>query len=954
MRLSSFLAAGGAVLLAAIAVLVFRSPQQETVRSRYVFKAERKAEYSREAQEWNRRRFADPKTGEIPLDAKGHEARLAASFRAAAKRIGASSEAVWIARGPFHVGGRTRAVAIDVAAESVVIAASVSGGIWRSEDEGATWQKALHPDQIQNVVSLAQDTRAGRTDVWYAGTGELIGSGHSVGNGVYKSIDGGRSWDLLPATQGRPEFAFVSYVEIDPSNLTQDEVYAATDTGVYRTVDGGATWTPVLTRGNRFTVAVAANGAVYAARGHGYDGQKAALFRSPDGITFTDITPQRWPETVNDTEIATAASNPQIAHFFTEGFDYDKHLWTYEYVSGNGSGAGGNWVDRSDQLPSYLGTYTGYTSALAVHPEDEEDIFVGGQILTRFSPNADRFHGYGIDVHADHHDLAFLPSDPNVIYAATDGGIYRQDNQMEPFRSLNDGFVTTQFYGVGINPSAPGEDAVVGGTQDNWSYFAPSGAAAQTVQGSTYGSDGGFAHILPDGVHILVETHGGAVVRRNVVTGQEAQINPYDDDGSILFINPYAVDPASGYAMYYPIGGSLWRNHDVMGGRWERLNGTRLDEWAISAIGISTASPAHRVYYGTVLGKVARIDDAAGANPVAVDITPSSIELYSYVSSVSVDAENADHVLVTVSNYNVKSVYFSDNGGVSWQEVGGNLEGVGGQVPGFAGPAVTASGILPLHDGVRRYFVGTSMGLYSTTSLRGAATFWEQEASETIGVMQVDQIAVRASDGFVAAATHGAGLWSAYYTLPPPLPISPAMAANVTEEAPLLTWRAVPGAHTYEIQLSTDAAFTAPVSEIFMGDTAYIPIGLQPSTAYFWRLRSLNESRTSAWTRPWTFNSAAATTVEKLRPGLDYQLGPAAPNPFSSNTTISFTLDEAGRASLSVFDMNGRLVAVLVDALLPAGRHEVAWNADRAPAGTYVVRLESGGRTRSRLVALVR
>ena len=109
-------------------------------------------------------------------------------------------------RGPYNVGGRTRALAIDIADSSTFIAGGVSGGIWRSSDGGATWKKMTKPNQLHSVTSIAQDTRVGHRNVWYATTGE--GRGNSAGargapyrgDGIFKSTDNGYNWSLIAST----------------------------------------------------------------------------------------------------------------------------------------------------------------------------------------------------------------------------------------------------------------------------------------------------------------------------------------------------------------------------------------------------------------------------------------------------------------------------------------------------------------------------------------------------------------------------------------------------------------------------------------------------------------------------------------------------------------------------------------------------------------------------------
>ena len=757
---TGWLWAGGLAALAILLVLV--APHFRSVRPSPPIERETGSEFDARAREWNLRRFADPATGRIPvLTREGERGTIDAISKSPGSALRSASP--WTSRGPFDVGGRMRAIAVDVSNEQVLIAAAATGGIWRSEDAGATWVQALRRDQLHTLSSLAQDTRPGRTQVWYAGTGELVGSGSGVGNGIYKSTDGGRTWSLLPSTTANGDFGYVHDVAIDPSNFAQDEVYAATETGVMRSLDGGATWTPVLSTYSSFNdVAVGPDGVVWAATGFLSETHPiAALLRSTDGSTWTDITPASWPSATPAVAIGVAPSRPGEVHFFTQT-DNVNRLWKYTYLSGNGSGAGGAWVDRSSQLPGWLTTYGGYCQVLAVRPGDANDVFVGGTSICEWDPMTQRFEYIGAQPsHADHHAYAFAAADPRVMYLATDGGVFRSTGRFQ-FTDLNHGLVTTQFYGAGANPAVPGDDAIAAGTQDNWSYYAPSGGAATAVFGPTYGSDGGFSAVLPDGDHILVSTPS-YVGLHDLRTGAESAAVPPGPNGVQVFINPFAMDPASPYTMYYPSGGGLWRTLDVRAPDWVRLTGTVLRNESVTALGVSSASPAHRVYYG-LQGLVARVDDALGPAPVAVEITPPTVRsTFGYVSSISVDPENGDRVLVTISNYNVKSIFYSVDAGVTWTVVGGNLDATPGQVPGYAGPGVLASAILPTASGGRVYFAGTTIGLFSTTALNGTATVWTPEAATDIGNVEINQVQVRASDGLVVVATHGAGLYSTYY-----------------------------------------------------------------------------------------------------------------------------------------------------------------------------------------------
>ena len=184
----------------------------------------------------------------------------------------------WTAEGPYNVGGRTRALAIDCTDENILIAGGASGGVWRSTDQGQSWNKMTRHFQLHNVTCIDQDTRPGKEHIWYHGSGELSGSSagggdaYFDGNGIYKSIDGGMSWDSIPITADNVAagafnpWDFIWNIALDPSNLNEDELYCATYGSIHRSLDGGQSWSQVLGGGNAYynNVEVTSNGIVYA------------------------------------------------------------------------------------------------------------------------------------------------------------------------------------------------------------------------------------------------------------------------------------------------------------------------------------------------------------------------------------------------------------------------------------------------------------------------------------------------------------------------------------------------------------------------------------------------------------------------------------------------------------------------------------------------------------------
>jgi hypothetical protein len=179
----------------------------------------------------------------------------------------------------------------------------------------------------------------------------------------------------------------------------------------------------------------------------------------------------------------------------------------------------------------------------------------------------------------------------------------------------------------------------------------------------------------------------------------------------------------------------------------------------ISYLAISR-NPANRLYYGTSLGKVFRLDNANTGNPVPVEITGANFPQNAFVAYIDINPANADNLMVTFSNYGVQSLFHSTDGGASWATVGGNLE----EFPdgSGAGPSIRCTKML-LYQGKKIIFAGTSSGLFSTRELNGDSTIWVREGASTIGNVIVDDIDTRLTDGFMAVGTHGNGVYSGYF-----------------------------------------------------------------------------------------------------------------------------------------------------------------------------------------------
>lgn len=858
-------------------------------------------------------RLKDPATGKIPPDIRRKELEFAAALPtreslAAFSKDGGPNEIAlinWSPRGPVNVGGRTRALALDVTNENIIIAGGVSGGMWRSTNGGTSWIKTTSPAQLHSVTAVAQDTRAGKTATWYYATGEYrgnsaFGGGNSFysGDGIFKSTDGGVSWNLLPATStGVPQafdnfFDYVWNIAVDPSNTSQDEVYAATYSAIYRSTNGGANWNPVLGGSSPYSpyvdLAVTSTGVVYATMSSG--GSASGIWRSTDGISWSNITPGGFPSTYTRIVIGFAPSNENVVYFLadTPGSGLNGHsFWKYTHNTTS-------WANRSANLPAYgppVGNYDSqgsYDMLVKVKPDNENVVFIGGTNLYRStdgfasSGNTAWIGGYATANnvtqypyhHPDQHSLVFLPSNSAAMLSGHDGGISKTTNNLATpvaWDSLSHGYFTTQFYTIAIDHATGGSDRVMGGMQDNGTWQTTA-SSVSTPWSEIFGGDGAYCAYSNGASLLYISAQNGLIYRFNSALTQWTRVDPTGGTG-YLFINPFVLDPNNTNVMYLAGGDRIWRNSDLTAiplfspnttsVNWTNLANTVVAGQAVTALEIST-TPANRLYYGTNTGNLYRLDNANNPASVPTNVTGGTFPAGAFISCIAINPANADQVMAVFSNYSVLSLFYSSNGGSSWTNVSGNLE----QNPNGSGngPSTRWASILNA-GGTTYYFVASSTGLYSTTTLNGASTVWAQEAATMIGNVVVDMVKSRQADGLVVVGTHGIGVYS--------------------------------------------------------GD---VITGIEPLAGQI----------------------PAAFTLKQ-----NY------PNPFNPSTNIEYAITKKSPVRLTVYNIQGQTVAELVNEVQSPGSYNIKWNGkDRygkeAASGVYVYRLATDDFAASGKMMLVR
>jgi photosystem II stability/assembly factor-like uncharacterized protein len=587
----------------------------------------------------------------------------------------------WQSLGPTNIGGRVTSLALDPTHADTVYVAAASGGVWVSRDAGATYSPAWPADATQAIgaVATAPDGTV------YAGTGEVNPGGGSItytGTGLYRSRDGGQSWQSL----GLADSGAIGAITVDPANPQRIFVAAAGslfnpggDRGVYRSLDGGVSWTRVLAGATDYTGATEvfldpSNAQrVYAIMWdhrrepdkRTYGGIGSGIFRSTDGGTSWQRLGGGLPAASADVGrigLAIAPSDPRRLYAIvnaTSGF------FQGFYTSTDG---GDTWtlVPAGDNLAHNQSSYGWWFSKLWVDPADPQHLHAAGIALLT-SRNGGRSWIEQSDPHADHHALAWDPAHPGRVYLGNDGGAYRSDVNGDGKWVKGTYEPWTQFYSGAI--TAQDTSRVSGGAQDNGSLRS---WGKQGPFNEYYGGDGEENLINPndDNVVYACFQYGNCALSTNG-GDHMTPIGATTKDRANWF-TPVQFDPVNPQVMYY---GGNRLNRSTDGGRtWTVISpdltgGPSRDTYPFGTITtVAAATDGHTVYVGTDDGRVWVTPNLGGTWTLLLSGQP-------WVTRIAVSPTDPTTAWVTLSGYRSGSplphVLRVSNG--TWTDLTGDL-----------------------------------------------------------------------------------------------------------------------------------------------------------------------------------------------------------------------------------------------------------------------------------------
>ncbi|PQJ22906.1 hypothetical protein [Tenacibaculum sp. SG-28] len=378
--------------------------------------------------------------------------------------------------GPALMSGRIIDLENHPTDKKVIYAGTAGGGVWKSENAGASFT-AIFDDYAQSIGAIEIDPSDPDNTVW-VGTGEIwTRNSVSIGDGLYKTTDGGSNWKKI----GFEKSERISSIKVNPKN--PNEVYVAVlgalwsdsdERGIYKTIDGGKTWKKILyvdqTTGASGLLMDPKNpNILYAAMwqfrrtawGFNSGGKGSALYKSTDGGATWNKIHNGFPQgDLGRFAIAIAPSQPNTVFAVVES-KKDKGLYRSD-------DAGANWKLLNNDFGLVVRPF--YFSRLVVHPTNPDILVKGGLFGSISRDGGKTFKNLG-NMHADIHDIVFDIENEDAMYVGTDGGVYRSWDGGATM-DMVDNLPLSQFYHISVDNEEPYN--IYGGLQDNGSWWGPS------------------------------------------------------------------------------------------------------------------------------------------------------------------------------------------------------------------------------------------------------------------------------------------------------------------------------------------------------------------------------------------------------------------------------------------------------------------------------------------------
>ena len=559
--------------------------------------------------------------------------------------------------GPAVMGGRIADIAVSHSDKSTWYVAAGSGGLWKTSNSGITWQPVFDAQASYSIGTVSIDPN--NSNVIWVGTGENVSGRHvGWGDGVYKSIDGGKTWKNMGLTKSE----HIGKILVDPRN--SDVVFVAAEgplwssggeRGMFKTEDGGKSWQLTLNIDENTGVTDiefdpsnpdVIYAAAYQRRRHTWallsGGPKSGLYKSVDnGASFRQLKTGLPKGDMGKIGLAVTPANPELVYATIEANSKEKGF----YRSVN---RGESWEKRNSYISGGTGPhYYQEIEVSSVNPEliYQMDVFLH---VTRDGGRSFNYLGTGREKHSDNHALWIDPDNGEHLIAGTDAGLYETFDEGTKWRHFPN-LPISQFYKLGLDNSEPFYN-IVGGAQDLGTLIGPSRTMnAEGVRNQDWyvplGADGYDSAFDPkDPNTVYMEIQQGLLHRHDRRSEEVLNIQPQAEPGDAPerwnWDSPILISPHNSNRLYF---GSqrLWKSDD------------RGSSWTPVSQDLTTNTNRYEL---EMIGRVWSVDDL---------YDNGAMSKYATLTSIS-ESPKVEGLLYTGSDDGLIQV--SEDGGQSWRK----------------------------------------------------------------------------------------------------------------------------------------------------------------------------------------------------------------------------------------------------------------------------------------------
>jgi photosystem II stability/assembly factor-like uncharacterized protein len=854
--------------------------------------------------------------------------------------------------------GRINCIAFHPTDINTFWTGSPSGGIWKTTNGGSSWTILNNNEAVIGVSAIAISSDYSTSNTLYIATGDRDGgsmwslsggqSADNVSNGVYKSTDGGATWNATGLTFLTSEGYKITSLKIHPSNnlilFASTWNGNSTNSGMWKSTDAGATWSKKTSNLWMDIEFKPGDPNIMYASSYGY-GSTYINKSTDNGESWSMLS---VASSGRRGEIAVTPADPNVVYLLSansSGGVYSVYKSTDSGVNfaavnaGSPAGMLGYYTDGSGGS----GGQGSYDWCIAVDPTNANTVFIGGITTwkstdggTNFTANtcwtSSSFYNFsGVpEVHADKHVLAYQNS--STLFEGNDGGIYKTTNGGTSWTDLSDGMVISQIYRLGV--SQTNINKVITGLQDNGSKLYNTGFWSDVT-----GGDGMECIIDYSNANYMYATYVRGEIYRSTNSGLSfsTTISENIPGGQPIgaWVTPYIIDQNNSATLFAGYD-RVWKTTD-RGNNWTSASQVLSSSVKLRSLAIAPSNS--NILYAADQTSMWKTTDGGATNWSTITLPTTS----SSVTYIAVKNNDPNTVWITYGGYNDGlKVYESTNGGTTWTNISAGL-------PNLPVMCITHYKTITERNVL---FVGTDIGVY----IKDGSSNWVSFSSGLPNVVVTELDINYGTTDKLRAATFGRGLWETEITGTVPVELI-SFTATTLGNAVKLNWKTETEINNYGFEIERkilkhvqndswekigfvngSGNSNSPKDYSFVDDKV-------SNGKYSYRLKQIDNDG------KYEYSNVIEADYEAIT---KYELSQNYPNPFNPTTKISWQSPVNSHQTLRVYDVLGNELATLVNEYREAGIYEINFDASNLPSGVYIYKLQVGEFIATRKMTLVK